>query len=88
AFSGLGINPHHGTPRSPWDRANARIPGGSSSGAGVAVAEGMSVFSIGTVTGGSIRIPSAFIGLTGFKPTAERVPSEGTMPLSRSLESN
>jgi len=88
AFSGLGINPHHGTPRSPWDRANARIPGGSSSGAGVAVAEGMSVFSIGTDTGGSIRIPSAFNGLTGFKPTAERVPSEGTMPLSRSLDSN
>ncbi|MEJ6666204.1 MAG: amidase [Alcaligenes aquatilis] len=88
AFSGLGINPHYGTPRSVWDRDNARIPGGSSSGAGVAVAQGMSVFSIGTDTGGSIRIPSAFNGLTGFKPTAERVPSEGTMPLSRSLDSN
>ncbi|MYN14094.1 amidase [Pusillimonas sp. TS35] len=87
AFSGLGINPHYGTPSSPWDRATGRIPGGSSSGAGVAVADGMSVVSIGTDTGGSVRIPSAFCGLTGFKPTARRVPSQGAVPLSFSLDS-
>lgn len=87
AFSGLGINPHYGTPRSPWDRKTGRIPGGSSSGAGVAVADGMSVVSIGTDTGGSVRIPSAFCGLTGFKPTARRVPSTGALPLSTSLDS-
>lgn len=88
AFSGLGINPHYGTPSSIWQRDQARIPGGSSSGAGVAVADDMSVFSIGTDTGGSIRIPAAFNGVVGFKPTAERIPSEGTMPLSRSLDSS
>lgn len=88
AFSGLGINPHYGTPRSPWDRATGRIPGGSSSGAGVSVADGMAVAAIGTDTGGSIRIPSAFCGITGFKPTADRIPSEGVMPLSHSLDSS
>jgi aspartyl-tRNA(Asn)/glutamyl-tRNA(Gln) amidotransferase subunit A len=87
AFSGLGINPHYGTPASPWDRQHGRIPGGSSSGAGVAVSDGMSVASIGTDTGGSVRIPSAFCGVTGFKPTASRVSSEGSIPLSRSLDS-
>jgi len=87
AFSGLGINPHYGTPRSPWDRHTGRIPGGSSSGAGVAVADGMSAVSIGTDTGGSVRIPSAFCGLTGFKPTARRVPTMGAFPLSGSLDS-
>lgn len=88
AFSGIGINPHYGTPRCVWERDKGRIPGGSSSGAAVAVADGMSVFSIGTDTGGSIRIPSAFNGLTGFKPTAERIPCAGIMPLSRSLDSS
>ncbi len=88
AFSGLGINPHYGTPRAPWDRENGRIPGGSSSGAGVSVADGMAVAAIGTDTGGSIRIPSAFCGITGFKPTADRIPSEGVMPLSHSLDSS
>ncbi|MGE4451838.1 amidase [Castellaniella sp.] len=87
AFSGLGINPHYGTPSSPWDRASRRIPGGSSSGAGVSVADGMAVAALGTDTGGSIRIPSAFCGLTGFKPTASRVPSGGTFPLATSLDS-
>jgi len=87
AFSGLGINPHYGTPSSPWDRGTGRIPGGSSSGAGVAVADGMSVLSIGTDTGGSVRIPAAFCGLTGFKPTARRVPTTGAFPLSGSLDS-
>ncbi|MGB3290556.1 MAG: amidase [Burkholderiaceae bacterium] len=87
AFSGLGLNPHYGTPASPWDRATRRIPGGSSSGAGVSVADGMSVASIGTDTGGSVRIPSAFCGLAGFKPTARRVPAQGALPLSFSLDS-
>lgn len=88
AFSGLGLNPHYGTPSSPWDRETGRIPGGSSSGAGVAVADQMSVMSLGTDTGGSIRIPSAFCGITGFKPTARRVPSEGALPLSFTLDSS
>lgn len=88
AFSGLGINPHYGTPKAPWDRATGRIPGGSSSGAGVAVADQMSVASIGTDTGGSIRIPAAFCGVTGFKPTADRIPNKGVMPLSYSLDSS
>ncbi len=87
AFSGLGINPHYGTPSSPWDRATGRIPGGSSSGAGVSVADGMCVAAIGTDTGGSVRIPSAFCGLAGFKPTARRVPADGAIPLSSSLDS-
>ncbi len=87
AFSGLGLNPHYGTPKNPWDRATGRIPGGSSSGAGVAVADGMSVVSIGSDTGGSVRIPSALCGLTGFKPTQRRVPTDGAVPLSTSLDS-
>lgn len=88
AFSGLGLNPHYGTPTSPWDRASRRIPGGSSSGAGVSVADGMAVAALGTDTGGSIRIPSAFCGLTGFKPTAARIPAEGAFPLASSLDSS
>lgn len=87
AFSGLGLNPHYGTPSSPWDRENRRIPGGSSSGAGVSVADGMAVAALGTDTGGSIRIPSAFCGLTGFKPTAARIPADGVFPLAGSLDS-
>ncbi len=87
AFSGLGINPHYGTPRAPWNRAHGHIPGGSSSGAGVSVADGMCTVAIGTDTGGSVRIPAAFCGLTGFKPTAERIPSQGVLPLSFSLDS-
>jgi aspartyl-tRNA(Asn)/glutamyl-tRNA(Gln) amidotransferase subunit A len=59
AFSGLGINPHYGTPASPWDRPSTRIPGGSSSGTAVAVADGMSIAGLGTDTGGSCRIPAA-----------------------------
>jgi len=87
AFSGLGLNPHYGSPSSPWDRATGRISGGSSSGAGVSVADQMSVAAIGTDTGGSIRIPAAFCGLAGFKPTAARIPSRGALPLSPSLDS-
>jgi aspartyl-tRNA(Asn)/glutamyl-tRNA(Gln) amidotransferase subunit A len=87
AFSGLGINPHYGTPLSPWDRASARIPGGSSSGTAVAVADGMAVAGLGTDTGGSCRIPAAFCGVVGYKPTARRVPIAGVLPLAPSLDS-
>lgn len=87
AYSGLGINPHFGTPANPWDRANQRIPGGSSSGAAVAVADGMCCGAVGSDTGGSVRIPAAFCGLTGYKPTARRIASGGLLPLSPSLDS-
>ncbi len=87
AFSGLGINPHYGTPRSPWDRAGGRIPGGSSSGTAVAVADGMAAAGLGTDTGGSCRIPAAFCGIVGYKPTARRVPIDGVLPLAPSLDS-
>lgn len=87
AFSGLGLNPHHGTPANPYDRAARRIPGGSSSGAAVSVTDGMAVAALGTDTGGSVRIPAALCGLVGFKPTARRVPRAGTLPLSTSLDS-
>ncbi len=88
AFSGLGLNPHHGTPRNPWDRVGGgRIPGGSSSGAAVSVTDGMAVLALGSDTGGSVRIPSALCGLAGFKPTQRRVPLAGALPLSTSLDS-
>jgi aspartyl-tRNA(Asn)/glutamyl-tRNA(Gln) amidotransferase subunit A len=87
AFSGLGINPHYGTPASPWDRASRRIPGGSSSGTAVAVADGMVAAGLGTDTGGSCRIPAAFCGIVGYKPTARRVPIAGVLPLAPSLDS-
>ena len=87
AFSGLGINPHFGTPLSPWDRAGRRIPGGSSSGTAVAVADGMVAAGLGTDTGGSCRIPAAFCGIVGYKPTARRVPVGGVLPLAPSLDS-
>ncbi|MDK3018860.1 amidase [Pseudodonghicola flavimaris] len=85
AYSGLGMNPHYGTPGNPADRS--RIPGGSSSGAAVSVADGMAAIGIGTDTGGSCRIPAAFCGLVGWKPTARRVPAEGCFPLSQTLDS-
>lgn len=84
AFSGVGINPHFGTPANPADPA--RIPGGSSSGAAVSVAAGACVAAIASDTGGSIRIPSALCGLVGFKPTQRRVPTAGTVPLSPTLD--
>jgi aspartyl-tRNA(Asn)/glutamyl-tRNA(Gln) amidotransferase subunit A len=87
AFSGLGINPHYGTPASPWDRASRRIPGGSSSGTAVAVADGMAAAGLGTDTGGSCRIPAAFCGIVGYKPTARRIPITGVLPLAPSLDS-
>lgn len=85
AYSGLGLNPHYGTPANPVDRRC--IPGGSSSGAAVSVADGMAAVGLGTDTGGSCRIPAAFCGLTGFKPTARRIPMDGTFPLSSSFDS-
>ena len=86
AFSGVGINPHYGTPRNPCDARLARVPGGSSSGAAVSVALDLVRAAIGTDTGGSIRIPAALCGLVGFKPTQSRVPRQGVMELSRSLD--
>ncbi len=85
AYSGLGANPHFGTPGNPADRK--RVPGGSSSGAAVAAADGIGEIAIGTDTGGSTRIPAAFCGITGFKPTVKRVPRAGAFPLSFSLDS-
>ena len=87
AYSGLGINPHYGTPRAPYERSAGRVPGGSSSGAAVSVADGMAHGALGTDTGGSCRIPAAFCGITGYKPTARRVPTGGVVPLSFTLDS-
>jgi aspartyl-tRNA(Asn)/glutamyl-tRNA(Gln) amidotransferase subunit A len=87
AFSGLGLNPHYDTPANPHDRKSRRIPGGSSSGAAVSVADEMAYAGLGTDTGGSCRIPAAMCGVVGFKPTARRVPLQGTYPLSSSLDS-
>jgi aspartyl-tRNA(Asn)/glutamyl-tRNA(Gln) amidotransferase subunit A len=87
AYSGLGINPHYGTPKNVFDRVAARIPGGSSSGAAISVTDGMAAAAIGTDTGGSVRIPAALNGLVGFKPTARRVPLDGVLPLSLTLDS-
>ncbi len=87
AFSGLGVNPHYGTPANPYDRASRRIPGGSSSGAAVSVTDGMAYAALGSDTGGSVRIPAALCGLTGFKPTARRIPVNGAFPLSSTLDS-
>ncbi|MGE3161917.1 MAG: amidase [Burkholderiales bacterium] len=86
AFGTTGINPHYGTPRNPWDRETGRVPGGSSSGAGVAQADGMAVMSLGSDTRGSIRLPAALCGVTGWKPTQRRVPREGAFPLSFTLD--
>ena len=86
AFSGVGINPHYGTPRNPADAAVARIPGGSSSGAAVSVALGLAVAGLGSDTGGSIRIPAALCGVVGFKNTQSRVPRTGLTELSRTLD--
>jgi len=86
AFSGVGINPHHGTPRNPCDAAVARIPGGSSAGAAVSVALGLAVAGLGSDTGGSIRVPAALCGLVGFKNTQRRTPLGGALPLSFTLD--
>lgn len=87
AYGAVGLNPHYGTPKNPWDRKTGRVPGGSSSGAAVAVADGMSVMGLGSDTGGSVRLPAGLCGIAGFKPTARRVPREGAFPLSYTLDS-
>ncbi len=87
AFSGIGINPHFGTPKGAWQRGVGHVPGGSSSGAAVSVVDGMAYGALGTDTGGSCRIPAAFNGIVGFKPTQRRVPLDGGVPLSSSLDS-
>jgi aspartyl-tRNA(Asn)/glutamyl-tRNA(Gln) amidotransferase subunit A len=87
AFGGIGLNPHYGTPRNPYDRATGRVPGGSTSGGAVAQADGMCVMALGSDTRGSIRQPAALCGVVGFKPTARRVPREGAFPLSFTLDS-
>jgi aspartyl-tRNA(Asn)/glutamyl-tRNA(Gln) amidotransferase subunit A len=84
AFSGVGVNPHYGTPGNARDVT--RIPGGSSSGAGASAGRGLVEFAIGSDTGGSVRIPSALNGLVGFKPTQARVSREGAYPLSYTLD--
>jgi aspartyl-tRNA(Asn)/glutamyl-tRNA(Gln) amidotransferase subunit A len=94
AFSGVGVNPHHGTPAA-WDALTdtpvgspqaAHVPGGSSSGAAVSVATGAAFIGLGSDTGGSIRIPAALNGIVGFKNTARRVPTQGALPLSTTLD--
>jgi len=87
AFGGVGFNPHYGTPKNPYERKVGRVPGGSSSGAAVAQADGMAVMSLGSDTRGSIRGPAALCGVTGWKPTARRVPRQGAFPLSFTLDS-
>jgi aspartyl-tRNA(Asn)/glutamyl-tRNA(Gln) amidotransferase subunit A len=87
AYSGIGINPHFGTPKSAWQRSVGHVPGGSSSGAAVSVIDRMAHGALGTDTGGSCRIPAAFNGIVGFKPTQRRVPLDGGVPLSFTLDS-
>lgn len=87
AYSGLGLNPHYGTPLNPFERPRGRAPGGSSSGAAVSITEEMAYAALGTDTGGSCRIPAAFCGTVGFKPTACRIPVSGVFPLSPTLDS-
>lgn len=86
AFSGVGVNPHYGTPANACDEKVARIPGGSSSGGGVSVATGSSFIGLGSDTGGSIRIPAALNGIVGFKNTARLTPLAGAVPLSTTLD--
>ncbi|UAJ11010.1 amidase family protein [Glacieibacterium megasporae] len=85
AFSVLGLNPHFGTPRNPWSD-EPRVPGGSSSGCGTAVARGLVPIAVGTDTSGSIRVPAAFNGVVGFKPSSQRWPLDGCFPLSETLD--
>ncbi len=87
AYSGIGINPHYGTPKGAWQRSVGHVPGGSSSGAAVSVVDRMAHGALGTDTGGSCRIPAAYNGIVGYKPTQRRVPLEGAVPLSFTLDS-
>jgi aspartyl-tRNA(Asn)/glutamyl-tRNA(Gln) amidotransferase subunit A len=86
AMGGWGTNQHRGTPWNPWDLETARTPGGSSSGTGVAVAAGFAPWGIGTDTGGSVRLPASWCGLSGLKTTIGRVSTYGILPLSPSLD--
>ena len=87
AMGGLGLNPHYGNVRNTFDRTTGRVPGGSSSGAAISVTDGMAAMGLGTDTAGSVRIPAAFNGLAGFKPTVGRIPTDGVFPLSTTLDS-
>ncbi|MGE0312997.1 MAG: amidase [Lautropia sp.] len=87
AFGGWGTNPLMGTPRNPWGGAAHRVPGGSSSGSGVAVAAGLVPAALGSDTGGSVRLPAALNGITGLKTTYGAVPLRGVFPLSTTLDS-
>ena len=87
AFGGTGVNHHYGTPVNPWDAETHRLPGGSSSGSGVAVAAGLAPAALGSDTGGSVRIPASFCGLTGLKPTFGLLPNTGVLPLDPTLDS-
>jgi aspartyl-tRNA(Asn)/glutamyl-tRNA(Gln) amidotransferase subunit A len=86
AYSGWGTNQRMGTPWNPWDCLTQRTPGGSSSGSGVAVAAGLAPWAIGTDTGGSVRLPASFCGLTGLKTTIGRISTDGIIPLSQTLD--
>ncbi|MGI8527023.1 MAG: amidase [Pseudolabrys sp.] len=85
AFSGVGINPHFGTPGNPADRS--QVPGGSTSGGAVAVADGMCEIALGSDTGGSTRLPGALCGIVGWKPSKQRIKTEGAVPISGTLDS-
>src|SRR5215813_12130547 len=87
AYSGIGINPHYGTPRGAWQRKLGHVPGGSSSGAAVSIVDRMAYAALGTDTGGSCRIPAAYNGIVGYKPTQRRIPLDGGVPLSFTLDS-
>src|SRR5687768_4545515 len=82
AFGGVGLNNHWPTPRNPWDESQQRVPGGSSSGAGVSLREGSAVIALGTDTAGSVRVPASVTGNVGYKPTIGRWSTEGIVPLS------
>src|SRR6202166_794127 len=86
AYSGIGINPHYGTPKSVWQREVGHVPGGSSSGGAVSVADGMAHGALGCDLGGSCRSAPAYNGIVGFKPTQQRIPRDGGVPLSFTLD--
>ena len=86
AFGGVGLNPNTGTPANPWDAAEHRVPGGSSSGAGVSLWEGSAMLALGSDTGGSVRIPASATGVVGHRHTTGRWPTTGVVPLSTTLD--
>lgn len=86
AFGGVGLNPGAGTPVNPWDAREHRVPGGSSSGAGVSLCEGSAQLAVGSDTGGSIRIPASATGVAGLRQTTGRWPADGVVPLSSTLD--